>query len=502
METCRTSSTRGHWILFATILASGMAFLDGTVVTVALPELQRYFNADLMGLQWIVDAYALSLAALILTAGSLGDIFGQRRVFVSGIVLFVLFSLLCGLAQSMLQLIIARGLQGIGAALMIPGSLAIINSCFEENNRGQAIGLWAGFSGGLAAMGPFLGGWLTEFLSWRYIFFINLPLGILAILITTRYIPLINPQTNKRIDWWGTWWIVVGLVALSYALIEGPRFGWSSTIIVSCGVIGVAGLLLFLRVQTTSKQPMIDAAIFKNRHVIVANVITFCLYFGLNGLIFFIVLNFQQLQHYSPVDAGLALLPPIVLITFLSGVGGVIVDKYGPRLPLTFGAFIIMASMIMLMLPHTHASYWVDFLPGLILFGLGMSLVIAPVTKSALLVEPQYAGTASGINNAVARVAALLAVAMLGAMVITFFSQYLASQLSISTLSAPQQHAVMAQANKLGGIKIPTDFTPLDRAFTKQLIEHGFVLSYRLVMGVCAALACISTVISWLYMDD
>lgn len=502
MERCTTNSVRGRWILVATILASGMAFLDGTVVTVALPKLQIYFNTDLMGLQWIVDAYALTLAAFLLTAGSMGDIFGQRKIFAIGIVSFIVFSVACGFAQSAIQLIMWRALQGIGSALMIPGSLAIINACFAEENRGRAIGLWAGFSGGIAAMGPFVGGWLTEVLGWRYIFYVNFPIGLIALYITLSYIPKLEGLSHKTIDWLGTLLITISLATLAYGLIEGPVHGWGSAVIIACLSVGIISLFLFVMVEVKSRFPMLPFKILGNRNIVGANIITFFLYFALNGLIFFMVLNFQQLQHYSPIDAGLALLPPIIIITFLSGAGGMMADRFGSRWPLAVGAFIVGCGMVLLILPGISNSYMRDFLPGLVLFGLGMAIVIAPVTKSALSVEDHLSGTASGVNNAISRVAALMAIAMLGALAISIFSHQLHDALQNSNLSVQQGNLILMQTHKLGAITIPTSFSTQTQQIIQSLITSVFISSYRWVMGICALFAFISASIAIVCIRD
>ncbi len=501
MKACTTDSVRGRWILVATILASGMAFLDGTVVMVALPKLQAYFNADLMSLQWIVDSYALTLAALLLTAGSLGDIYGHRRIFAIGITAFVLFSIVCGFAATTEQLIYARGLQGVGGALMIPGSLAIINASFAVNNRGRAIGLWAGFSGGIAALGPFIGGWLTETLSWRYIFFINLPIGIFALFATLKFIPRFERQKDRGIDWLGTLLIIISLSTFAFGLIEGPRYGWTSRLILSCLAIAPLSFLLFIWVETQARHPMVSFKIFHDRNVIGANLITFFLYFALNGLIFFAVLNFQQLQSYSPIKAGLALLPPILIITFLSGAGGTLADKYGPRWPLTIGALFVMTSLLLLLIPDTDTSYWVDFFPGLVLFGFGMVLVIAPVTKTALAVPEGLSGAASGINNAVSRVSALMAVALLGAIAVSIFSQHLSSAIGSADIITNKE-VILSQANKLAGIHVPLSFSSEAQEETHAIITTAFIFSYRFVLACCALFSFISACIAFLFIRD
>lgn len=495
MNACNTHSARGRWIIVATTLASGMAFLDGTVVTVALPVMQQYFSANLMTLQWIVDAYVLTLASLLITAGSMGDIFGKRKIFTAGIIMFVLCSLVCGIAQSSAQLIIARALQGVGAALMIPGSLAIINACFVEENRGRAIGLWAGLSGGIATMGPFVGGWLTETLSWRYIFLINLPIGLIALIITLRSVPVLPGNKSQKIDWLGTLFVVLTLSALSFGLIEGPYFGWNSAIICSSFLISVCSLIAFIFTEKHSKHPMIAYGLFTDHNVVYANIMTFLIYFALNGLIFLMVLNLQQLQHYTTIQAGLALIPPMILITFLSAVGGIITDKIGPKWPLTLGATLVAISMTLLLLPTIKINYW-QILPGLILFGLGMSLVIAPITKTAISVTENLSGTASGVNNAIARIAALLAIAILGALAVSIFQHSLISHLQQTVTTPEQQQLIISQAQRMGGIIIPPELPQETQQIFQINIDNAFVLSYRWALGLCASLCALAALLA------
>ncbi len=450
------------FVLICTIIATGMAFLDGTVVNVALPTLQKTFGATVSQIQWIVDSYALTLAALLLTAGTLSDNFGHKRVFVVGIALFTAGSLVCAGALGANSLIWARAFQGIGAAFMIPGSLAIIYDTFPENKRGKAIGIWAGFSGGIAAFGPFLGGWLTEVWSWRAIFVINLPLGALALYLTIAFVLPIYPKKRQPIDWLGTALITASLFLLSFALIEAPNFGPSHPAIWGPFVAGVISLALFLRQELRTPYPMLPLSLFRIREVAVANTATFFVYLALNVNIFLVVLNLQQVQNLSPMYAGLGMMPPIVLITFLSWTGGKLTDARGPRLPLLLGTLIISLGMFWIAFAKPGGSYWTAFLPGLTLFGLGMAIVIAPVTKSALAVEEERAGIASAVNNALSRVAALFAIAISGTVVALIFRRKL-----LDTLPAHLKDEILPQLNRLAAIETTPDAQHLiDNAFT------------------------------------
>ena len=465
------------FVLVCTIIASGMAFLDGTVVTVALPTLQSTFGATVSQIQWIVDSYALTLAALLLTAGTLSDNFGHKRVFVVGIALFTLGSLLCGIALGADSLIWARAFQGIGAAFMIPGSLAIIYDTFPVDKRGKAIGVWAGFSGGIAAFGPFLGGWLTETWNWRAIFFINLPLGAIALYLTAIYVLPILPKQRRPIDWLGTALITASLFLLAFALIEAPNFDIPHPAIWGPFVAGAIGLALFLWQEARTPHPMLPLWLFRIREVAVANSATFFVYFALTCNIFLVVLNLQQVQGLSPIYAGLGLMPPIVIITFLSWVGGKLTDARGPRFPLLFGTLIVATGILWIAFARPNSSYWTDFFPGLTLFGLGMALVIAPVTKSALAVTEEWAGIASGVNNAVSRIAALFAIAISGTTVALLFRRTLLPNLV--SLPKDVQIDILSQLNRLAAIETTADVRPL--------INEAFTAGYFWSLIGCAA---------------
>jgi len=336
-----TSSKKGRLVLLATILASGMVFIMGTAISIALPTIQKALGADISGIQWIVNAHTLVLASLLLLGGSLGDHFGRKRIFVYGIGIFVIGAILSGLANSVGMLISFQVIQGLGSAMLIPGSLAIINSCFAESHRGKAIGLWSGFSAGLAAFGPFMGGFLVETFGWPSIFFVNAPLGLIAILVALKFVPESKNPDARRLDWPGIFSIVLGLLGLSFGLIRGPLSGWSDPLVIFSLLGGAMSLILFIIIEARSREPMVPFGIFKNPLVTGANIVTLFLYLALNGVIFFLVLNFQQVQNYSPTFAGLALLPPILLITFLSGPAGSLGDKIGPRRQMIAGPLIV-----------------------------------------------------------------------------------------------------------------------------------------------------------------
>jgi len=492
-----TQTLVGKLILTATILASGMAFLDGTVVNIAIPTIQNHLNATISGIQWIVNGYMLMLCSLILISGALGDRFGRKRVFSLGILVFIITSFLCSIAQSISQLETFRALQGIGGAMMVPGSLSIINIAFEENVRGRAIGLWSGFAGGVAALGPLVGGSLVQTFGWPSIFYINIPLGIIALLLTIKYVPETRNHEKTKIDLVGTVLIFLSLLGVCYGLISVSDLGWGNPAIITSLLIGIAAFISFVFVENRIKEPLVPFEIFKSSLVTGANLATLFLYFALSGVIFFLVLNFQQIQHYSPIIAGLGMLPTVLLITFLSGSGGTIADKIGPRMPMILGPLIVSVGMASLILPGKNANYFIQFLPGLVLFGLGMALVIAPLTKSALAVDEKYSGAASGVNNAVARVAGLLAVALLGVIVLTLFKADLAQKIDITKLDQIQKQQIMSQQDKLGSIEMPQNFSIQSKTLAQSAVDDSFVYGFRWAMAINALLAFTSAVISF-----
>lgn len=500
MRRYTTADWDGKLILLATILASGMAFLDGSIVNIAIPTIQDVFGATIGQIQWVVNAYSLILGSLMLISGALGDRLGRKKVFLAGIVLFTVSSLLCSVSPSILFLILARGLQGVGAALMTPGSLSIINSSFEHSVRGRAIGLWSGCAGGLAALGPFLGGYLVQTFGWPSIFYINLPIGILTLFISWRYVPEMKNQESKKLDLFGAACIFLGLFGIIYGLIQGPEQGWNNPLVSLSLIFGVIFLITFVIVEKHVSDPLLRFEIFKSSLVKGANLATLFLYFALSGVIFFLVLNFQQIQHYSPLSSGLGLLPTILLITFLSGYGGTLADRIGPRTPMIIGPLMVALGMASFMFAGRQANYFLFFLPGQILFGVGMSLVIAPLTKSALSVDEVYSGIASGFNNAVSRIAGLLAIALLGALVLSIFSSELISALPSSSLARQQQQVLTDQMDKLGGIHIPDTFSTQEKQEAQTIIEESFIHGFRIAMGISALLATLSAVVSYAFI--
>ena len=483
------SKSRGRWTLAATILASSMAFIDGTVVNVALPALQTSLNATAVDMQWVIESYSLLLSALLLIGGSLGDHYGRRRVFVAGVTLFAFASAWCGLAPDIHQLIVARAAQGLGAALLVPGSLAIISSSFPENERGRAIGTWSGLSAITTAIGPVIGGWLIEHVSWRAVFFINIPIALLIIFISLWRVPESSDKESVGLDWWGAIVGALGLGALVYGLIESSRLGFDRSVI---GVLVAAGglMIAFLFVEARVPQPMLPLALFRSRTFSGANLLTFLLYAALGGTLFFLPLNLIQVQHYSATAAGATLLPFILIISFLSRWSGGLVARYGPKLPLVVGPFIAAFGYMLFMMPGVHGSYWTTFFPPMVLLGLGMAVSVAPLTTTVMnSVAQNRAGIASGINNAVARTAGLIAIAVLGILMLHVFRSGLDQRLSNWKLPESASRSLQAQSIKLAAIAVPGDQDPATRQVIRRAIDESFVSGFRIVMAIGAALA-------------
>lgn len=408
-------SARGRWVLLATVLGSALAFIDSTVVNIALPSIGDDLGADAAGLQWTVNGYALSLASLILLGGSLGDRFGRKRIFMIGVAWFATASLLCGLAPTSELLIGARILQGIGGALLTPGSLAILQASFTQGDRARAIGAWSGLGGIGGALGPFLGGWLVEAGSWRYIFLINVPVAALVLLVSARHVPESrNPSAAHHFDVAGIVTGAIGLGGLTYGFTAWPMRGATDPIVLLSLAVGVAGLISFVLAERRSPQPMVPLEIFRHKAFAGANLVTLLVY-GANGGIFFLfVINLQVVAGFSPLAAGISLLPATVLMLLLSARSGQLSQRIGPRIPMTLGPLICAVSLLLMAMIGPDATYLADVLPAVIVLGLGLSTLVAPLTATALgSLDDAHAGIASGVNNAVARAAGLLSVAIL-----------------------------------------------------------------------------------------
>ncbi len=412
MPDVRLASPQGRWVLFTTVLGSSMALLDSTVVNNALPRIGRDLDADLAALQWTANAYLVTLAGLILLGGSLGDRYGRRKVFVVGVVWFAVASLLCGLAPNAGVLIAARALQGIGGALLTPGSLAIIQASFHRDDRGRAVGLWSGFGGVGAAVGPFLGGWLVDGPGWRWVFLLNVPLALLCVPIALRHVPESGDgKAHGRFDVLGAVLGAVALALVTYALIEA---GEGSVVVAVTAVAGLAAAVAFVYVERRRPDPMMPPDIFASRQFTAVNLVTLCVYAALGGFFFLSAVQLQVVSGYSALGAGTALLPTTVLMLLLSARSGQLAEVIGPRVPLTVGPLLAAAGMLLMLRVGPDASYAADVLPAVLVLGLGLVALVAPLTATVLAsVDVSRAGLASGINNAAARAAGLVAVAAL-----------------------------------------------------------------------------------------
>ncbi|MDP9075727.1 MAG: MFS transporter [Actinomycetota bacterium] len=417
MTPVRYGTAAGRWVLFTTIVGSGIAMLDGTVVNVALPAIGRDLGASVAGLQWVITGYLITLSALILLGGSLGDLFGRRRVYVVGVIWFSVASLLSGVSVNLGMLIAARALQGIGGALLVPGSLALIEASFAPEDRSRAIGAWSGLGGIATAIGPFVGGYLVSAVSWRLIFLLNLPLAA-AVLFAVRHVPeSTDPTTDRHVDLLGAGLGMVGLASGTYALIEGPSHGTSLTVVLAAAVIGVAGLVGFVLVERSSAHPMLPVDIFRSRQFTAANLVTFAVYAALGGALFLLAVDLQQVLHYSPVSAGASLFPITVIMLLLSARAGALAQRIGPRLPMSAGPVVVAIGLLLMLRISPGSRYVPDVLPAVIVFGLGLAATVAPLTSTVLAAaDERHAGVASGVNNAVARTASLVAVAVLPAL--------------------------------------------------------------------------------------
>ena len=493
----------GRWVLAATIIGSSIAFIDSTVINVALPALQAELNASVFQVQWIVEIYVLFMAALILVGGATGDQFGRRFIYALGITLFAGSSLWCGFAQDVSHLLWARALQGVGGALLVPGSLAIIGAYFKDEERGKAIGTWSGFSALTTALGPVLGGWLVENVSWRWVFFFNIPLCILVVFILYWRVPESrDEESTGGLDWLGALLATIGLGGITYGLIEAGFYGFDDLWVMIGLVGGTIALVAFVYVEAASTSPMVPLHLFHSRTFTGANILTFTLYAGLGGLLFFMPFNFIQVQGYSATATGAAFLPFVLIIFLLSRWAGGLADRYGFRRPLIIGMILAAIGFVLFAVPGVGGSYWTTFFPGIAVLGVSMAISAPPLAAAALgAVEKRYSGTASGINNAVSRVAGLLAIAILGLFVLGSFNRSLDHDLAELQISPKVQEMLDQERVKLAGAEIPPEVNGELRIELEQAIDRAFISGFRMAMLAGAGLCLLSALAAALLIE-
>ena len=408
-------TARGRWVLAATVLGSGIASLDATVVGIALPSINRSFGGGVGTLQWVVTGYSLTLAAFLLLGGSLGDRLGRRRIFSIGIAWFAVASALCGIAPNATFLVVARVVQGIGGALLTPGSLAILQASFRADDRSRAIGAWTGLSGVAAAAGPLVGGYLLAVASWRWVFYINIPVAAFVLVLTARHVPeSSDPTSSRHIDTVGATLAVLFLAGLTYGLIEGPTRGWGSPLVVVAFVVAACSAVAFLVVERRSPDPMLPLDLFRSRQFSGANAVTFVVYGALGGALFLLPVELQLVAHYTPLDSGLALVPVTLIMLTFSARSGQLSARIGPRLQMSVGPVVVGAGLALLAMATEHGSYWTQVFPAILVFSIGLAITVAPLTSTAMSAAPaEHSGIASAVNNTVARAAGLCAVAVL-----------------------------------------------------------------------------------------
>jgi EmrB/QacA subfamily drug resistance transporter len=505
MPTVPLSSPQGKWVMVSAILASAMAFIDSTALNVVLPSLQQSLKANGTDLFWILNAYLLMLAALILIGGSMGDQLGRKKVFMVGIAIFIAGSAACGFSPDVTFLIIFRIIQGVGGALMIPGSLSMISSSINEKERGKAIGTWSAFTTVVMIGGPIIGGALGDAGLWRYIFFINIPIGLAVLLMLwLRVKESRDENTQHALDFPGAITIALGLAFLTFGFLRIPAVGLHNWQVYCSLTAGILLLITFIYIQSKSKHPMMPLTLFANLTFSGANLLTFFLYAGLGAGMLFLSLNLVQVQGYSQLQSGLTFLPFTVLMISLARFAGSLADKYGPRLfliagPATAGAGLLLLSFVKQ--TNGPADYWTTFFPGIILFGLGMTFTVAPLTATVMgSVSDHFSGTASGINNAMTRIANVFANAILGALAVLFFSGALQQHIKSVPLNATEKQLVMAEAANLGNAKVPGRITGDDKIIIEKAYHESFIDAYAKIMRISAGLGFLGAAMSLVFI--
>ncbi len=474
------ATPHARFILAATVLGSSLVFIDSTAVGVALPVFQRDLHADLAAVQWIVESYQLFLSALVLVGGSLGDHYGRRRVFAIGVILFALASCWCGLAPTTVQMIIARSVQGIAGALLVPSSLAIISASFGSD-RGKAIGTWSALTSLTLALGPVLGGWIVQHFSWRWVFFINVPVAAIVLLLIVTCVPESRDPSARALDPVGALLITLSLGAIVFGLIESRAF---------IGIAGAVLLVVFVAYEARVKEPLVPLELFRSRLFSASNLLTLLLYAALGGSFFFLPFNLIHIQHYTPTQAGAANLPTVAMMVLLSKYAGALADRIGARPLLIFGPLIAGCGFALMARPSIGGSYWTTFFPAMVVMGIGVAMTVAPLTTAVMSAAGEKSGIASGISNAVARTAGLIAVALLGVV----FAWRFTRELDARVIAPPAvKQAILAQSARMDDIVAPPEAKPR--------IAEAFIGAFRVTMLTCAGLAWAASIVAMLWVD-
>jgi len=502
-EAAFLSKGAAKWVLLVTILGSSMAFIDSTAMNVVLPVLQLELNATIPQVQWIVEAYALFLSSLMLLGGSLGDKFGRKRIFALGVLLFSSASIWCGLSPNTSQLIVARAFQGAGGALLVPGSLAIVNISFSEEDRGKAIGTWSAFTAITTALGPILGGWLAENISWRLVFFINIPIGLVVLGALYWKIPESRKNNGEgRLDIPGSLFATLSLGCIVYALIESGNSGFGHPKVIVPFVAGGIFLITFLLVEHFSSSPMMPLSMFRSRTFSGANFISALFWAAWSGAIFFIPFNLIQLQGYTAAGVGIAFLPLILALFLFSRWAGGLVVNYGARPPLIVGTLLAAAGFYLFTLPAIGGSYWRTFFPAIAVLGVGMAITVSPLTTAVMgSIDLEQSGVASGINNSVGRIAGLLSIAILGVFALSTFNRNLDRELGTMNLDKGTISVIDAQRIKLAAIEVPDSLDNKTKSELRNSIDTSFLGSFRLMMKISSVLVLIGAAASWITIE-
>lgn len=505
MTTVALRSSEGRWVMVTTILASAMAFIDGTALNVVLPALQHNLNASAADLFWVLNAYLLMLASLILIGGTLGDRLGRKKIFMAGIFVFILGSAACGFAGTATLLIIFRMIQGIGGALMIPGSLSLITSSINENERGKAIGTWSAITTLVTMGGPILGGALADAGLWRYIFFINVPIGVAALVfLALKVRESRETEGDQRLDYPGAVLTAAGLALLTFGFLRMPLLGFRNPEVYGTIAGGVILLIVFIVVENKSRHPMLPVHLFKNLTFTGTNLLTFFLYAGLGAGMLFLSLDMVQVQGYTQLQSGLTFLPFTVLMITIARFAGSLADKYGPRLFLVVGPCVAGGGLLLLsFVKQTQgaADYWTTFFPGLVGLGLGMSITVAPLTAAVMgSVSDHLSGTASGVNNAITRIAGVFANAIFGALAVLFFSGAVQREVRKLPLNSSQQEAVIAQTVNLGNASVPAGIDSAHQDVIRKVYKDGFIAAYGSIMRLSAGLGFMGGLMGFLFI--